>query len=79
MKLRSTTQATKTRKYWENQAKKMKKFKLDHQKRTKIKPYTNNSFMNVWVIPTLKQFGSVVLQAVIFEMIQKTITRSVNV
>jgi len=79
MKLRSTNKATKARKYWEKQAKKMKKFKLDHQKRAKIKPHTNNSFMNVWIIPTLKQFASVVLQTVILEMIQKTITRSVNV
>ena len=75
MKLRSTNKARKVKLFWEKRAR-VKKLKLRKQKRsTAVIPNTNDGFMKMWVIPTIRNIFSYV----IVPMITDTIVKAVNI
>ena len=80
MKLRSTNKTRKVRLFWEKRARKMKKVKLMKQTRsTTVIPNTNNGFMKMWVLPTIRNVFSCVIVPVITDMIFKYLGVIVNI
>ena len=74
MKLRSTNKTRKVKLFWEKRARKMRKLKLRKQKRsTAVIPNTNDGFMKMWVIPTIRNIFSCVIVPVITDIIFKTL------
>ena len=79
MKLRSTNKARKVKLFWEKHAR-VRKLKLRKQKRsTVVIPNTNNGFMKMWGLPTIRNVFSCVIVPVITDMIFKYLGVIVNI
>ena len=73
MKLRSTNKARKVKLFWEKRAR-VRKLKLRKQKRsTAVIPNTNDGFMKMWVIPTIRNIFSYVIVPAITDIILNNI------
>ena len=77
MKLRSTNKARKVKLFWEKHAR-VRKLKLRKQKRsTVVIPNTNDGFMKMWVIPTIRNIFSCFIVPAITDIIFKALVKCI--